>query len=177
MIMKFAKLLGVGNSFFGGNQAVAYRLNKFVLPKFNDGKNPFAPKADAEAPVPAAPVAAKVENKIPAPTKFAAPVFAKAPAPKPAAPVVLPMAASPKPPRPAWTARLNPFRAAEPVAEQPAVTQTELSLDAVKVVYNDLTDADVDVVPAKSHNAPIAVPNLAPARQAWEYLGESVLKS
>jgi hypothetical protein len=102
--------------------------------------------------------------------KTTAPVFARTPkpAPQPAA----------KPARAAWTAKLNPFRAPEPVAPQlPAAVQPELSLDAVKVVHNDLSDADVDIVPVKSHAAPIAAPVLPPARHAWEFLGESVLKS
>jgi hypothetical protein len=160
--MKLAKLLGMGHSFFGGNQEIAYRLNKFSLPKFNDGKNPFVP-CPAEAPA-----TPKVENKISAPAKKIAPVArAQKPALQPAA----------KPALAAWTAKLNPFRAPEPVASPPVSVQPELSLDAVKVVHNDLTDADVEIVPVKSHAAPMVAPVLPPARQAWEFLGESVLKS
>jgi hypothetical protein len=55
--------------------------------------------------------------------------------------------------------------------------QPEFSLDAVKVVHNDLADADIEIVPVKSHAAAPAVPVLPPARRAWEYLGESLLKS
>jgi hypothetical protein len=51
-------------------------------------------------------------------------------------------------------------------------------LNAVKVMHNDLTDADVEIVPVKSHaNAPVEVPILPPARRAWEYLGENVMES
>ncbi len=177
MIMKqlgkqLGKWLGVGNSFFGGNQAVAYRLNKIALPKFNAGKNPFLPKDPDDAPA-----APKVENRISAPAnKLVAPVapaaVAKSFVPAKRAPMPAPPA---KPSRSSWTARLNPFRAPEP-APQPAAVQPELSLDSVKVVHNDLADADVDIVPVKSHVAEPEVPMLPPARRAWEFLGESAVK-
>jgi len=50
-----------------------------------------------------------------------------------------------------------------------AATQTELSLDSVKVVHNDLSDVDVEVVPMKSRSN---VPELQPAKKSWEFLGE-----
>src|ERR1017187_3090168 len=120
MIMKqLAKLLGVGNSFFGGNQAVAYRLNKFCLPKFNAGKNPLTPKPPA-----AEPAAPKVENKVAVPVVVRTQKVLARPATKPA--------------RAGWTAKLNPFRTAEPAAPvSPVAVQPELSLDTVKVVHND----------------------------------------
>jgi hypothetical protein len=55
--------------------------------------------------------------------------------------------------------------------------QAELSLDSVKVVHNDLADADVEIVPVKSRAETVAAPQLPPARQAWEYVGENLLKS
>ncbi|HXE42533.1 MAG TPA: hypothetical protein VN516_05875, partial [Candidatus Baltobacteraceae bacterium] len=77
--------------------------------------------------------------------------------------------------KPNWTTKLNPFlnHAPEPKNERP-VLQTELSLDSVKVVHNDLTDADVEIVPMKSRQAP---PDLQPARKSWEILGERLLKA
>jgi hypothetical protein len=81
-----------------------------------------------------------------------------------------------KPVKAGWTTRLNPFRPPEPVAP-PIAEQTELSLNTVKVVHNDLADADVEIVPVKSHTETPAAPMLPPARQAWEYLGENLLKS
>jgi hypothetical protein len=157
--MNLGKLLGLGRSFFGGDRAVAYRLNKFGLPKFNDGNNPFMPKAPADAPV-----APKAEGKVSAPAVARTQKISAPPAAKPA--------------RPGWTAKLNPFRTPEPsVKAQPLAVQPELSLDSVKVVHNDLADADVDVVPVKSRSAEPAAPVLPPARQAWEYLGESLMKS
>jgi len=157
--MNLGKLLCLGNSFFGGNQSVAYRLNKFCLPKFNAEKNPFTPKPPASEPA-AAPLAkaAPVPRIVPVPKVLARPAV--------------------KPARAGWTAKLNPFRGPEPAAtETPVAVQPELSLDTVKVVHNDLADAEVEVVPVKSHADAPAVPVLPPARQAWEYLGESLLKS
>jgi hypothetical protein len=48
-------------------------------------------------------------------------------------------------------------------------TQTELSLDAVKVVHNDLSDVDVEVVPMKSRSA---APELGAPKKSWEFVGE-----
>ena len=76
-----------------------------------------------------------------------------------------------------WASKLNPLSIVRPspVArpETPAV-QAELSLDTVKVLHNDLSDADVEVVPIKSRPAP---PDLPPARKSWEILGERLLKA
>jgi hypothetical protein len=49
------------------------------------------------------------------------------------------------------------------------VTQTELSLDSVKVVHNDLSDVDVEVVPIKSR---ATVPDLPAPKKSWEFVGE-----
>jgi hypothetical protein len=70
-----------------------------------------------------------------------------------------------------WTEKLNPFRAPTTVAPEmkPAV-QPEFSLDAVKVVHNDLTDADVEVVPMKSRSA-------APAAMSSGFLGDRQLNT
>jgi hypothetical protein len=103
----------------------------------------------------------------------------KAPAPVPAAKVAVKQSvAQPaaKPVKAGWTTRLNPFRPPEPVAP-PVAEQTELLLDTVKVVHNDLADADVEIVPVKSHTEQPSAPMLPPARHAWEYMGENLLKS
>jgi hypothetical protein len=47
--------------------------------------------------------------------------------------------------------------------------QAELSLEKVKVVHNDLTDAEVEVVPIKSRPAVPVVPS---SEKSWEVLGE-----
>jgi hypothetical protein len=64
-------------------------------------------------------------------------------------------AAAPKPVRAAgWADKLNPFRAPEPAPPMPNVQPDLLSLDAVKVLHNDLSDAEVEFVPVKSRNNP-----------------------
>jgi hypothetical protein len=104
------------------------------------------------------------------------PPYAFKPLPRPGAKLTAEPAAPPaKPARMGWTTRLNPFRPPEPVVP-PAEEQTQFSLDAVKVVHNDLSDAEVEVVPVKAHAEVPQVPVLPPARQAWEYLGEKILK-
>jgi len=166
MLMNFGKLLGTGKTFFGGSKTAEYRLNqRFSLPKFNEGKNPFTPK-----PAEPAPAAAPEVKKVSAPVA-AKPFAAKAPA---RAPLAVAKSAGVS-----WTTKLNPFRAPAPVAPPAHVAvQPEFSLDAVKVVHNDLADADIEIVPVKSQvAAPVETPVLPPARHAWEFLGESLLKS
>ena len=137
--MNLGKLLGAGKSFFGGRGVVAYREDKRVyLPKFNAAKNPFEPKAAEGNSAPT-----------PEPKKDSATVVALAPQKIGAAKI--PVFSVPKPMRTTtWAEKLNPFRAPQPVAPMINAVQTELSLDAVKVLHNDLSDADVEVVPVKS---------------------------
>jgi hypothetical protein len=160
--MKLGKLLFAGKSVVSGSETVSYRQNKQVaLPKFVSPKNPFAPpKASAEA----APVPAKPE---------AAPELATARN-------LPPISDAPKS-LAAWTTRLNPASLwnGAATAEQkvlPAV-QAELSLDSVKVVHNDLSDADVEVVPIKSRPAAPEAPVLSPVKKSWEALGERLLRA
>ncbi len=164
--MNLGKLLGAGKTFFGGGGKVAYRTDKsFYLPKFNAEKNPFAPKPVESSPAPA-PEVKKVSAALLAKTQKI-PVFA---------------AQQPKPAMPArstsWTDKLNPFRAPQPARLAPqSATQVELSLEAVKVVHNDLADADIEVVPVKSRTAATPEPAmLPPARSSWEFLGERLVK-
>ena len=139
-----------GKSVVNGSAAVSYRENKQVaLPKFGSAKNPFAPAKKETAPEPAG------EQKLP------------------------PISGTPKS-LAAWTTKLAPssFWSGAAAAEQkklPAV-QAELSLDAVKVVHNDLSDADVEVVPIKSRQAAAEIPALSPAKKPWEIMGERLLR-
>ena len=97
-----------------------------------------------------------------------------------------------------WLKKLNPLvwfgdrKSAQP---RPAVprfdkkpVQGELSLENIKVMRNDLSDADVEVVPKKAlpmqdiplpgaSAAAMAIPELPPATNAWEYLGERLLRN
>jgi len=160
--MNLGKLLFAGKSVVSGSETISYHENKQVfLPKFTSPKNPFAP---AKAPAETAPAPAKKE------TAPASVVTRKAP----------PVSGPPKS-LAAWTTRLNPashWTGASPVEPKalPAV-QAELSLDTVKVVHNDLSDADVEVVPIKSRPAAAEIPALSPAKRSWEILGERLLRA
>lgn len=164
--MKLAQLLGAGKSFFGGQGPLSYRENKHVyVPKFSAAKNPFTPKpkeADeaggpkpetATVSVPAVVPAAKVRGQA---KELATPSTAR-----------LKRSAG-------WADKLNPFRAPQPTAPVLTAVQPEFSLDAVKVLHNDLSDAEVEVVPVKSRTAD---PAAAPASGPMEYLGQPVLRT
>jgi hypothetical protein len=48
----------------------------------------------------------------------------------------------------------------------------------VKVVHNDLSDADVKVVPIKSRTTrEMAVPVLSPPTKPWEFLAERMFQA
>jgi hypothetical protein len=149
--MNLGKLLGAGKSFKSGQNAAAYRPDKRVyLPQFVSPKNPFANSpATAEPPMPAASSAAPA-------MKTSATARATT-----------------------WTARLNPvamFRdATAPAKNFAPPVQVELSLEKVKVVHNDLADADVEVVPMKSRPAREA--EKPPAKKSWADLGERIMKA
>ncbi|HEV2691305.1 MAG TPA: hypothetical protein VG347_00255 [Verrucomicrobiae bacterium] len=166
--MNLGKLLGAGKSFFSGHGMVSYRKNRRVyLPKFNDAENnPFAPKLKEVVAVEVKPVSAPVAVMPLAPAKVIAEVSAVnvAPAPKPVAA---------KAPRAGW-GKLNPFKVSPPVATLPvAAVQPEFSLDAVKVLHNDLSDADVEVVPVKSR---VSAPTAKAAGPA-DYMSEPMLRT
>src|SRR5579863_2516146 len=160
--MNLGKLLSASTSFFGGGNKASYHLRRGgSLLKFNEGRNPFGYKPVLEA----------IPEPVPVPfvtqAQKAPPPYAFKPAAKPAAnPVAQPVVpVESKPARQGWATRLNPFRAPEPAAAQtPRAVQAELSLDAVKVLHNDLADADVEVVPVKSRTeahgtAPVLPPS------------------
>ncbi len=163
----------------------AYQLkNRGWLPKFNEGGNPFAPKAPAVAPEATNEkvAALAVAHTAKAPPPYAFKPVAKAGDTRSRLKPGLPTAGAPAPQaakvaRPGWTTRLNPFRAPEPAAAQPvSAVQAELSLAGVKVVHNDLADADVEIVPVKARAEAPAPAVLPPARQAWEYMGENLVQ-
>ena len=155
--MNLGKLLVAGKSVINGCAKVSYRANRRVyLPKFGLAQNPFKSPDEAEPAKPVAetvaapPVAAKTQ-KIP-------------PWPRPARAT-------------SWASKLNPvsiWRGSAPAAPSaPCPVQSELLLDSVKVVHNDLSDADVEVVPIKSRTADkTAVPTLPPPEKSWEFLAE-----
>ncbi len=160
--------MAAGKSLVSGRGAMAYRETKQAyLPKFTPAKNPFTVPAQPESSN------APLENPAPLVEKVSTSIWARTQKP-PALP-------SPAKSLATWTARLNPMvmlnspHEAGGKLSRPPV-QAELSLDAVKVVHNDLTDADVEIVPIKSRPAKI-VPDLPAARKSWEILGEQLLKA
>jgi hypothetical protein len=164
--MNLGKLLVAGKSVINGCAEISYRANRHVyLPKFGPTQNPFKSPDEAKPVKPSKPVAETIAAPI---KKVVTPVAAKTqkipPWPRPA------RASS-------WASKLNPismWRGSAPAAPSaPCPVQSELSLDSVKVVHNDLSDADVEVVPIKSRTADkTTAPVLPPPEKSWEYLAE-----
>ncbi len=196
--MKLGKLLAAGKSVKSQHVAVSYRSNKQVyLPKFGAEKNPFkaeaapieAAAADAVVATPSVPKEGSKSATARADFGATAEVhafkaIAPAPAPKAAKPAVAPAPKTKSAPAPKktpdWVYKFNPaslFRGGHKAAAKPfagsaktiAATQAELSLDSVKVVHNDLSDVDVEVVPMKSRSS---APENQPAKKSWEFIGE-----
>jgi hypothetical protein len=168
--MNLGKLLGAGKSIIGGDKPAAYREDKrFYLPQFVSPKNPFAS--------PASPPLSE-------PSKAAAPESigpARKLAPPPVKTEKMPAVAARDATARATTcvSKLNPaslFGAAPATANKNMTpVQVELSLEKVKVVHNDLTDADVEVVPMKSRPArELSTPQAA--KKSWADLGERIMK-
>jgi len=186
MIMKLGTLLAAGKSLALGRRGESpYRANKQVyLPKFPSPKNPFATAEseagtasqgeDADAPARDGKNVAAKTQKIPD-WPVTAPVQAS---------VVEKQAVSfTKPGRSLkWMKRLNPFATGPASASAGArhaniAVQSELSLDAVKVLRNDLSDVDIEVVPLKSRpGGSAAMPEGEPAKKMWGLLGARLLK-
>lgn len=68
-------------------------------------------------------------------------------------------------PRGRWSLFKNPFSKAPRPMASPAPVQSELSLDAVKPIRNDLSDADMGVVQAASRHMEPAVPETSSASE------------
>ena len=187
--MKLGKLLAAGKSIMNVRAEVAYRASKQVyLPKFGSAKNPFKNETTAASPEAAAVLNSAAVSSTPGPTRAE---NLETPA---AAPINnIAAIAQELPPLPAmsekkktnWAGKLNPASIFRHIpgksglkpqdgaagAQKTTATQTELSLDAVKVVHNDLSDAEVEVVPMKSRSAPSGAP---PPKTSWETLGEQL---
>jgi hypothetical protein len=164
--MKLGKLMAAGKSLVSGRGAMAYRESKQAyLPKFGSPKNPFVTPAQAESPK------APLENPVAPMEKVSTPSWAKT--------QKIPAISGTPKSLATWTTKLNPMTMLRGSQEEKTfspVVQTELSLDSVKVVHNDLTDADVEIIPMKSRPQKI-VADLPPAKKSWEILGERLLKA
>ena len=219
--MSLGKLLTAGKSLMGlHNSGARYQLRTGAMPKFGSGKNPFAvrpnneePSADAEPLTPAEMAAASLKDtqRLPLLTPKPEASGESLPPAQPEKPVTASSPTQPKGGTPdvpevpsavnGWLKKLNLLvwwegrKPPEPKSAIPrfnkAPVQGELSLDNIKVVRNDLSDADVEVVPMKARApkvatpvapptgvasaAAAAIPDLPPARNAWEFLGERLL--
>jgi hypothetical protein len=205
--MSLGKLLTTGKSLVGLHNANGrYHLQKGALPKFESAKNPFAAKAHAEVaerepqlpkltPAEIAAANLKKTQRLPVlgETKVAAVQESKPAQPcQPAKPVQVAASVD------GWLKKLNPMvwlgnrKAAEPKAAIPrfgkaqAPIQGELSLDNIKVMRNDLSETDMEVVPAKPRPmapqpsagagaAVMMVPELPSAKRALDYLNDRLL--
>lgn len=197
--MKLGKLLGAGKSFFGGQEPAAYRADRSVyLPKFNEGKNPFSSKAPHVATPEPGPKTALSDAVSPAPAPAVVPAAALQPAtqvvalekPVVSAPALEPFAGEKPSLKPAakparaqqWAAKINqlwavakPAPQVAPAGPMPNVQPELLSLDAVKVVHNDLSDADVEVVPMKSQT--VQAKTAAMPSMTMDFVSEPVYRS
>ena len=181
--MSLGRLLTSGKSLVGLNDGECrYQMRaKNLLPKFGSDKNPFDGKRVVQpaAPAPAETLQSEFSRRLPAPAakvgKSNAPVAAAET--KPAAAPAKSEPAAKKESMftkvAALLRKLNPLngRKAKSSSSIPrfdkAPVQTELSLDRIKVVRNDLSEADVEIVPVKiavqSKPEPVEV-KVAPAQ-------------
>lgn len=74
-------------------------------------------------------------------------------------------------PRGRWTVLKNPFAAKPTTSKGPL--QYELSIDAIKVVRNDLSDADLEVVPGRNPLAPTPGMAAKRTREGLESIGQA----
>lgn len=157
--MSLGRLLTAGKSLVGGQEVTSrYRMHEHLrLPKFISPRNPFATEAGAAK---AASHEAEVESKRPVRVASAPPASTDAP-PERAVHRESPGGANRRLSQ--WWDRVNPFsRAASATQRVEALNpcfskgsvQGELHLDRVRVVRNDLCDADLEIVPAKKSPAP-----------------------
>ena len=195
--MSLLRLLTTGKSLIGVRDAASpYRLTtQRLLPQFGTARNPFSSRVKTEPVPPEAPSPEDHgDNGVP----VAKPVL-----PDPngdSAAMLQPVAARRAAPAKfdarnlarafwrrttallsAWQAKLcgllahsgrKPVKPAIPRFPRPPV-QGELSLDRIKVMRNDLSDADLEVVPARMPPAPMPT-TLAPQVIAKAGVGKSV---
>lgn len=181
-----------------------------LLPKFISPKNPFAQPPKPASPAvssvasaklatgslfdstsrPAAPVVAAESKPRPARSVKVETKPVPAPVPAPAAVPLSPLPAAKKSNRFDWLSKLNPLALMPSFGGSAANSsrsrsgrrpvQAELSLDKVRVVRNDLSSADIEIVPGKLMGMPSgASPVLSAAERvetgAWGRLASRFL--
>ena len=196
--MSLGKLLTTGKSLVGLSQGNSrYQLKKGALPKFESARNPFTAKtlsepAEREPKLLADEADAGCSKETPRLSALGALIVdreASVTASRNSQPAETPQVAAPVD---SWLKKINPmvwFGNRKPAEAKPAIPrfnkpqaplQGELSLDNIKVMRNDLSEADVEVVPMKSRApkmvamptpsqsgaAAMAIPELPPATRA-----------
>ena len=169
----------------GGQDGTSrYRLNKNMgLPKFVSPRNPFATEIKAEAP-PACPVAPEQNQSAPQSPAVRAVADGLSKRASLVARLALATRCAGE-----WLGKANPLArfANSAAAKKSAIpcftntpVQSELSLDKVRVVRNDLNDADLEIVPVAAVGEK---PDLAkadecePDGKAWGRPGPQLLGS
>jgi hypothetical protein len=157
--MSLLRLLTAGRSLVSVHDAeTRYRLTtQRLLPQFGSANNPFR---NRETPEPA-----------PATTAGRAVGAAEATAKVPVSKTATSLWQKPAACLSAWTTKLiDRVTRPAPKPAKPAIPQFnkapiqgEFSLDRVRVVRNDLSDADLEVVPARPKTVAAAVPPAPPA--------------
>jgi hypothetical protein len=158
--MSMLRLLSTGKSLVGLKHSPArYRLgDSRALPKFNPGKNPFLAKAALQKTEPSIEEGSSSAAS-PAPDRLAV-VSTGSPGSEPSVSTASPRSSTPFSFRSLLIRLFAPVRncfrrkTIAPVTRKltsaPRLAiQGELSLDAVKVVRNDLSDGDLEIVPAR----------------------------
>lgn len=214
--MSLGKLLTTGKSLVGLHNANGrYHLRKGALPKFESSKNPFASKLPADVSerepqlpkmTPAEIAAANLKKTQLLPVLGEAKVTMKQEVvakqelqpEKPAQPMKQVEPVKVAAAVDGWLKKINPMvwlGNRKPAEAKPAVPrftkgqgpiQGELSLDNIKVMRNDLSETDVEVVPAKPRPvvpqpsgdaaaAVMTVPELPSAKRALDYLNDRLL--
>ena len=181
--MSLGKLLKAGKGLMGGPDGTRYQMNKHIrLPKFGSSRNPFAPEAPAES---VSALRVKNEPAFPAPAASPAPVPVRAVSPRRG--VRLAVVGRAVRNLGAQWGKVNPFagrtkdsrtvRVELPHPGGVPPVQGELSLEKVRVVRNDLSDADLEIIPAATPVASAESPPLVaaigkhgPAGNAWSRL-------
>jgi hypothetical protein len=163
--MSFLRLLSTGKSWVGmRNQVRPYQVSEEVrLPRFERKNNPFRATTRPARPAKQPEVAPEVSESIgqtpaptPAQTIAPTPAIARSDAATPISQPKLGSGGLVKSIR-AWIDRRTARKAqSKRVAQtRPEPMQTELRLEAVTVVRNDLSDSDIEVVP-KKEGGPVA---------------------
>lgn len=174
--MSMGRLLAAGRSLMGSqNPPNRYQMDRRVrLPRFGSTKIPFAADSRTAAALEITPPQPNMSASQPA---IATPEPTSKPMPLPPAPPVSTRLRLAVRRLQEWCVEANPIpRLARPArsAFTPAARvtsapiQSELSLEEVKVVRNDLSDADVEIVPARPARRADVAP--LPEENAWSRL-------